>query len=334
MDVARHAGVSIATVSRVLNASGPVADEVRNRVQAAVSELNYTPNAAARALALSRSHTVGAVVPTLENSTFAIGVEALQARLRDAGYTMFLASSGYDIANESVQVRSLLMRGVEAMMVVGGAHDAAIEQLCLARGVPLVQTWTLRADAACVGPDNRAIGRQLADYLLDLGHQNIGVIAGETRNNDRAAERVAGVREALAGRGLALPKERLVERPYRIVEGQIGLRALLATEPRLTAVICGNDLLAFGALLSARQNGIAVPEQLSIAGIDDMEFAAELDPPLTTMRVPADEIGQRAAEYIIHSLAGSAVAPITKVPTSLVVRGSTSPIMRKGNRSG
>lgn len=328
-DVARLAGVSVATVSRVLNASGPVADKVRRQVVAAVEALGYTPNAAARALVRSRSETIGAVVPTLENASFAIAVEALQARLRAAGYTLLLASSGYDSANESTQVRTLLGRGVEGMVVVGGNHDAEIEQLCAARGVPLVQTWTLRPDAPCVGFDNRAVGRQLADYLLDLGHRHIGVIAGVTRGNDRAAARVAGIAEALAARGLALAREHLIERPYRIAEGQIGLRALLASEPRPTAVICGNDLLAFGALLEARKHGIAVPGELSIAGIDDLEFAAELDPPLTTLRVPAAEIGRRSAEYLIDRLEGRTVAAVTEVATSLIVRGSTAPVPTK-----
>lgn len=329
--VASLAGVSIATVSRVLNASGPVAEPVRRRVEAAVLELGYTPNAAARALALNRTHTVGAVVPTLENSTFAIAVEALQARLRDAGYMLLLASSGYDIANESIQVRTLLSRGVEGIMVVGGRHDPETLKLCALRGVALVQTWALGAETACVGLDNHGIGRELAEHLLDLGHRQIGVIAGETGSNDRAAERVAGVREALSARGLSLAEECLIERPYRIVEGRIGLGALLAAEPRLTAVICGNDLLAFGALLEARARGLAVPGRLSVAGIDDMEFAADLDPPLTTVRVPADEIGRRSADYLIDILAGRAVAPVTTVPTSLIVRGSTGPAGREAD---
>lgn len=331
-DVARHAGVSIATVSRVLNDSGPVADPVRRLVEQAIDKLGYTPNAAARALVRSRSETIGAVVPTLENATFAIAVEALQSRLREAGYTLLLASSGYDRSNESTQVRALLARGVEGVMVVGGAHDPEIEQLCAARGVPLVQTWTLRPDAPCVGFDNRAVGRQLADYLLDLGHRQIGVIAGVTRGNDRAAERVAGITEALSARGLDLPREQLIERPYRIAEGQIGLRALLASEPHPTAVICGNDLLAFGAMLEARKRGIRVPDDLSVAGIDDLEFAAELDPPLTTIRVPAEEIGRRSAEYLIDRLDGRTVATVTEVGTSLIVRGSTGPAPQRGDR--
>lgn len=330
-DVARHAGVSIATVSRVLNDSGPVAERARRRVEASIATLGYTPNAAARALVRSRSETIGAVVPTLENASFAIAVEALQARLRAAGYTLLLASSGYDQRNESTQIRTLLSRGVEGVVVVGGNHDPEIELLCAARGVPLVQTWTLRGDAPCVGFDNRAIGRQLTEHLLDLGHRSIGVIAGVTRGNDRAAERVAGIAEALAARGIDLAREHLIERPYRIAEGQVGLRALLAAEPRPTAVICGNDLLAFGAMLEARKRGIRVPGELSVAGIDDLEFAAELDPPLTTVRVPAEEIGRRSAEYLIERLDGRPVAAVTEVATSLIVRGSTAPAPKPGD---
>lgn len=328
-DVAKLAGVSTATVSRVLNSSGPVGDAARKKVVSAVETLGYTPNAAARALKLRRFNTIGAVVPTLENASFAIAVEALQSRLREADYTLLLGSSGYDISNEAVQVRTLLSRGVEGMVVVGGIHDPEIEELCKIQGVPLIQTWTLRDDAPCVGVDNFEIGRTVTEYLLDLGHRYIGVIAGETRNNDRAAERVAGVASALSARGGTLARERIIERPYKITEGQIGLRALLSSEPRLTAVICGNDLLAFGALIEANAQGIAVPEKLSITGIDDMEFAAELTPPLTTVAVPADEIGRRSADYLIDHLSGKTAPALTKIPVNLIVRGSTGPVTSK-----
>lgn len=328
-DVASAAEVSVATVSRALNGNSAVAAELRERVLAAATRLGYTPHAAARALASQRSRTIGAVIPTLENVNFALGIEALQRRLAEAGYTLLLASSNYDSAEELRQVRALAAQGVAGMMLVGGNHTPDIYEFLQARNIPLVTTWVLDAAHASIGFDNREIGRALANYLIDLGHTQFGAIVQVGTHSDRAADRVAGIREALAVRGLPPPQVRTTERPYKIVEGQLALRALMQAPPRPTAVICGTDSLAFGALREAERLGLAVPRDLSIAGINDAEFAAYLNPPLTTMRLPADEIGTRAAEYLLGCVEVQPevqpMVPLTQVQFSLIVRGSTAP---------
>jgi LacI family transcriptional regulator len=324
-DVAKVAGVSVATVSRVLNANSAVAKVLRERVTAAAARLGYTPHAAARALASQRSRTIGAVIPTLENANFAAGIEALQRRLADAGYTLLLASSNYDAQEELRQVKALAAHGVAGMLLVGASHASGLYEFLEARKIPSVNAWVLDAKHASVGFDNREIGRALARYLLDLGHLEFGLIAQITSNSDRAAARVAGVRETLAARGLRPPLERLTEYPYKIIEGQLALRGLMQARPRPTAVICGTDNLAFGALTEAQRLGLAVPRELSIAGINDAEFSAYLNPPLTTMRLPAAEIGARAAEYLLGMVDERPVAPVTEVQVSLIVRGSTGP---------
>lgn len=324
-DVARAAGVSTASVSRVLNNRSRVGTALRRRVMDASERLGYLPDATARALASDCSKTIGAIVPTLENQSFATCVDGLQRRLEAAGYTLLLASSGYDPTKELRAIKELIGRGVDGLMLVGALRDPTVYDLLRGKGVPFVNTLTLSEDAQrpCVGFDNRAAARRLADYLLDLGHREFGIIAGVTRDNDRAMARLAGVRDALTARGLALPRERLIERPYKIVEGQYGLRALLAGRPWPTAVVCGNDLLAFGALIEAQASGIAVPEQLSIAGFDDADFAAHLNPPLTTVRVPLDDIGARAGDFLVARIEGRAAPVINEVPSSLIVRAST-----------
>jgi LacI family transcriptional regulator len=211
------------------------------------------------------------------------------------------------------------------MMLVGARHAAGLYELLQAKKIPFVNTWVLDSGHPCVGFDNREIGRALASHLLDLGHVEFGVIAQITGNSDRAAGRVIGIREALAARGVALPQERLIECPHKITEGQLALRALMQSSKRPTAVICGTDVLAFGALIEARQLGVAVPRDLSIAGINDAEFAAHLTPPLTTMRLPADEIGTRAADYLLGSVDSLPAASATQVQVSLIVRASTAP---------
>lgn len=327
-DVARHAGVSTASVSRVLNAPERVSDAVRRRVEQAVAELGYIPSGAARALASRETRAMGALVPTLNNAIFASGINSLQRRLAALGYTLLIASCEYDLAEEVQQARALLAHGVEGLMVVGGAHDEALYRLVRQRGVPLVQCWTYDSAAVvpCIGFDNRTAARGVADYLLDLGHRRIGMIAGICRGNDRAQARVDGVREALAARGPGLPAHRIVESRYDVAEGRQALRYLLAAgRERPTAVICGNDVLAQGALFECQATGVAVPGQLSITGFDDLKISAQLVPPLTTVRVPSAEMGERAAEFLVESRRGGPQLRHIEVETSLVVRGTTAP---------
>jgi LacI family transcriptional regulator len=196
------------------------------------------------------------------------------------------------------------------------------------RGIALVNTgvYDAKAPHPSIGFDNRAAARRLAEHLLDLGHREITMIAGPTSGNDRASARVAGVRDALAERGLPFPDSRVVERPYRVVEGRLGLRALKAREPGVTAVICGNDVLAGGALIEAQALGLVVPRDLSIAGFDDLDWAAQIPPGLTTLALPAKEIGYLAADYLIDSLSGKSVPHAIEVEVKLILRGSTGPV--------
>lgn len=326
-DVARAAGVSPATVSRVLNGRARVGEVMRVSVEEAARRLGYTPHAAARALASRRSRIVGAVVPTLENPSFARGVEALQRRLAEHGFTLLLSSCGYSPARELEQVRALAAHGVDGLMLVGAVHDPRLYPFLREKNIAFVNGWVASDDpsVASVGFDNVDAGYRVARYLLELGHREIGVIAGTGASNDRARDRVAGIRRAMAEHGLALPRERLLECPYSIVDGQAALRALLAGAPRPTAVICGNDLLAFGALIECQNTGVAVPEALSLVGYDDLDFAARLKPSLTTVRVPVEEIGSRAADYLLAVMAGEAAPPAIEVELSLIVRDSTAP---------
>ncbi|PWG64528.1 LacI family DNA-binding transcriptional regulator [Sediminicurvatus halobius] len=326
-DVARHAGVSTASVSRVLNAPERVSDDVRRRVERAVAELGYIPSGAARALASRETRAMGALVPTLNNAIFASGINSLQRRLGQLGYALLVASCEYDLDEELQQARTLLAHGVEGLMVVGSAHAPELDRLVGQRGVPLVRCWTYDPDdeVACIGFDNRAAARGVAEYLLDLGHRRIGMIAGIRRGNDRAQARVDGVRQALAARGLELPAKRLVESRYDVAEGRQALRYLMAAPERPTAVICGNDVLAQGALFECQAEGLAVPGSLSITGFDDLKISAQLVPPLTTVRVPSAEMGERAADYLVESRRGAPLVNHVEVETSLVVRGTTAP---------
>ncbi|ALM85908.1 LacI family DNA-binding transcriptional regulator [Bordetella sp. N] len=324
-DVARAAGVSVATVSRVLNGNSKVADALREEVSAAAQRLGFTPNAGARALATQRSNSIGAVIPTIENVNFSAGLAALQRRVNQAGYTLLLASSNYDHEEELRQVRALSAYGLAGLMLVGAQRLPQVYELLEAKRIPYVNGWVLDDAHPCVGFDNIAVGSTLADYLLDLGHKDFGIIAQPSGISDRSAGRIAGVRLALASRGLALPQERLIDRTLNLSDGQLALRTLMSSRNPPTAIICGSDTIAFGALVEARKMGIRVPEALSITGINDNEFAAHLTPPLTTIRLPSAEIGERSADYLLSRINGQEIASSTPVEFSLVVRESTAP---------
>ncbi|MDB6000086.1 MAG: hypothetical protein JWP52_1785 [Rhizobacter sp.] len=325
-DVARAAGVSVATVSRVLNGKSTVAEALRLEVERVSQVLGYTPHAAARALATQRSMTIGAIVPTLQETNFSTGINELQQRLNKAGYTLLLASSNYDQQEELRQVRALLAHGVAGMLLVGARHAAGVYEALDAKRIPYVNTWVLDDVHPCVGFDNYEIGQTLANYLLDLGHLHFGVIAQEFPQSDRAAKRVAGIHDALAARGAPKPRVQLIERSHTIVDGQLAFQALMESALRPSAVICGTDTLAFGALVQANAMGIKVPNDVSVTGLNDVEFAAHLTPPLTTIRLSAEEVGRRAAEFLLGRIEGKSVVSATRVPFSLIVRGSTAKV--------
>lgn len=328
-DVARRAGVSTATVSRVVNQPDAVRSALRDQVQTAIAHLGYVPHAGARTLKSHRTGTFGAIFPTVDNAIFAKAIDALQRRLAQAERQLLIATSDYDPRIEERQALNMLARGVDGLLLCGCSQSPALLERLARRALPVVHvmSWPLPAGRLGVGFDNARAMAQVVRYLTGLGHRRIAMLAGITRDNDRAAARVAGVREALRAAGLELTPSRLVERRYGLAAAREGLRVLLEARPAPTAVVCGNDVLAFGALLEAQRLGIAVPQQLSIVGFDDLEMASQLQPALTTVRVPAEAMWRSAAERLMAAIDGDAGAGAmaTEVEVALVVRESSGP---------
>jgi len=326
-DVAAAAGVSTATVSRTFNAPDKVAPEARERVLEAARRLGWLPHAAGGALARGRTAIAGFVIPTFDNEVFAVQVGAMQAAFAERDITLLIGCSNYDSDRAATQVEAMLARGVEALAVVGEAQRPGLFDFLDARGVPFVVTYGCRPESPYrrVGFDNRAAYRDITRYLLDLGHRNFGLIFQPEENNDRVAERLAGVREELAERGLSVrPRHARIGR-WGVRWGRESLRAILdADGPRPTAIICGNDHLAIGASLEARAMGVEVPGDLSITGFDDVSLAAELDPPLSTTRVDNARIGRTAAGMLLALLDGEAVPDRIEVPPVFIPRGTTA----------
>ncbi|MDA0997557.1 MAG: substrate-binding domain-containing protein [Proteobacteria bacterium] len=327
-DIAAAAGVSTATVSRVLNQPASVSEKLRVRVEAEVVKLGYVRHGAARALASSRAYTVGAVIPTLESAIFATGVNAIESRLDAEGLTLLLAVTNYDRTHEFRQVRNLLEHGVDGIILVGSDHDEKVFDLLEQQGCPFVNTWTHDEASRhpCVGFDNVTAASRITEYLIGLGHIRIGMIAGIQAGNDRARDRVAGVRQALNRAGLDLAPIDLVERPYELAAGRDGFIRLLGRPPqnRPTAIVCGNDVLALAAMIEAGGMGVQVPEDISITGFDDLPFCEHLPPGLTTVHVPSRQMGTFAAEYILDRIAGRPSAMRVELPTQLMIRGTAA----------
>ena len=323
-DVANVAGVSTATVSRALSQPHRVRDSTRQLVQQAVKQLGYVPDATGRALASGRTRTVGCLIPTLDHAIFARSTQALQTTLAQAGYQLLVASHNYDLAYEIVLAQALQQRGVDAMVLVGARHDPALWKSQLAWQRPTMLTWACDPRLPSVGFDNHAIGVLAANHLLGLGHRRIGMISGHTLHNDRAHARLNGVRETLSAAGVKVRDQMFSQQDLNISGGRLGLLDLFKSLDPPTAVICGNDLLATGALLQAQRQGLIVPKDISICGIDNHELAGEMNPGLTTVSLPANDLGRIAATQVLAALAGEPIAQQSLLPFNLVERGTTA----------
>lgn len=325
-EVAQLAQVSVATVSRALNNPEVVRPEVRARVAEAVATLGYIPDASARAMSSGRTRTIGVIVPTIDNATFARGIDSLQRLLSAHGYLLLLATSGYDTGVEFKQVQNMVSRGIDGLILIGDMHAEALRRLVETQRIPCINACIYHPDKpyASVGVDNEKAGHRACRFLLDLGHRRIGMVAGLTTENDRALARVHGVRRALQEAHLDLPAHYLIEGPLRLDDARQAARTLMALPERPTAVIGANDLVAYGVLMEAERGGLRVPHDLSVVGFDDLEWSRHLRPSLTTMHFPTDEVWTRAGNHIVHALNGLPTVLHHEVDVALVVRESTA----------
>jgi LacI family transcriptional regulator len=270
---------------------------------------------------------VGAIVPTLDIAIFARGIEAMEARLQQFGYSLLIASSGYDKSKEVHLVRTFIERGLDGIALVGADHDAELYRLLEAARVPVVNTYVYDpiADVPCVGVDHRQAAYRILRHLIDVGHRRFGVVTASPSVSDRTRTRLDGILDCLAEADVPLPPERIVEVPYSIMDGKSALRTLLAVAPDITAVACTSDVLAIGVMFEAFRIGIAIPEELSVTGFDDLDLSGQFEPQLTTVRVPASEIGHRTAEVLLLAMERTNSASVQRVelPTSLILRSST-----------
>lgn len=323
-DVAKEAGVSTATVSRCLNSPERVVERTRERVLAAVESLGYTPNFAAQVMAAKRSFTIGAIIPTMDNAIFARGLQAFQDELREHGYTLLVSSSAYSPDVEKEQIKTLVARGADGLLLIGHEREEQIYAYLEQNQVPALVAWSYETEArlACVGFDNRTAMAELTKKVIDYGHRGIAMISGITLGNDRALARVLGAKDALAAKGLDPQALVIIETTYDIDAGGVGFSELMQKAPDATAILCGNDVLAAGALREAKRLGISVPDQMSITGFDDIELAEIVSPSLTTVHVPHRQMGRKAAQELMALVEARSQGVSSCINTHIVERAS------------
>ncbi len=329
-DVARLAGVSIATVSRALNTPDQVEPATRARVLAAAAKLRYVPHGAARSMRSRRSMMIGAVVPSFDYALYARTTSALQRRFEARGYSLVLAEHRYELARELRITGQLIEHGVDALAFVGLDHDPALYAMLQDYGRPYVLTWGVdpHRRTPSIGFDNEAATYAMTRHLLSLGHRRFGLISAPIDGNDRARARGAGVRAALAEAGLTLDEACVQYAPIALDAAAAAMHRLLALAQRPTAVLGTNDVFAVGAMLACRQAGLDVPRDISITGVDNTDLGATQTPGLTSIRTPIIEIGEAAADQLIARLEGQPFEPFRTFPVEIVHRGSTAPPAR------
>ncbi|WP_299689850.1 substrate-binding domain-containing protein [uncultured Tateyamaria sp.] len=302
--MAKAARVSASTVSRYFNHPELLKPATRKKIDSAVRRTGYIRNRAAQTIHGIRSGTIGVLIPTLDHAIFAEVVQAFSETVEAQGFTILLASHGYDLQREYAILRKFLEHRVDGVVLTGLDHDEAVFQLLDSQDIPCVLMWNYAAQSRfpAIGADNELAGQMIAAHVLALGHRRIACMFPPTFGNDRALARRDVVLDTLQGAGVEVPDHWMLQTVYSISESKRDAQQLLSQANPPTALICGNDILATGALYGAKASGLSVPEDVSIVGIGDFKGSSDIEPALTTVRLPAKRIGQEAGKELAMAI--------------------------------
>jgi len=326
-DVAELARVSVSTVSHVMNGTRRVSEETRGDVLAAVEELSYKPNLLAKGLKTRRTYTIGLLIPDIQNSFFTSVVRGVEDVALSCGYHLFLCNTDEDPGREEEYITELAKKRVDGLMVAPSARRESHFGRLRDEGMPFVflDRDVEGVDADVVSVDNRTGMRLIAEHLVGLGHQRIGMISGPL---DKASgyERHLGLRDALADLGVELEDSLVRFGDFRTSGGREGAGELLDLPSPPTALVTANNQMTLGALLTVNEMGLDVPGDLSVVGFDDPEWAPLTGPPLTTLAQPIYEMGVRAARMLLEGIEDGPDEESRRVLLEpwLVVRESTA----------
>ncbi|WP_031571552.1 LacI family DNA-binding transcriptional regulator [Rheinheimera texasensis] len=323
-DVSLRAGVSLATVSRVINKNSNVSEKTRQKVLDAMAELDYRPNTIAQSLASNVSNSVGVLVSQLDGPYYGPMMAEIEAALRAQNKHVIIAVGHSDAAVEQDSVEFLLSRGCDALILdVEAVSDEYLVQLSQ-RSVPivLINRYIQAMEPSCIYLNNELGGYLATRHLVDLGHRSIAYISGPKNKHD-AMERLVGHQRALAEGGLVYDPALYIEGDYKEEGGEAGMLALLQTGKSFSALVCANDQMASGAIAVCLQRGLVIPRDLSVIGYDNIPFAKYISPKLTTVNNPIHEMGKMAALWVLRHVYADDQTQVNNVfEPELVVRGS------------
>lgn len=338
-DVARLAGVSYQTVSNVINGEARVTEETRSRVQAAIAELGYQPHAAARTLRSGRSRILGLMIPDAQNPHFWDTVSGAEDEALLNGYNLLLATASMDRDREKQVFEALTQQNLDGVIPLLTYPENLVEDLMelRRRKIPVALSasgaFMPELDIDVVQMHFEDAAQELMDHLLDLGHRRIAVIWGVGRS-ELANDRVTTYKRSLQAAGIPVDPRYIAVCHHTLRDGYHAAEQLLALNPRPTAIVGINDLMAFGALQACLRRGLAVPAEISVAGFDDLPMSSLLSPPLTTGRADGAEIGRQCVRMILERMRDPERPPQRiHLPTRLIVRGSTGPAPETHSRA-
>jgi LacI family transcriptional regulator len=325
-DVARRAGVSIATVSRVLNNTPRgVAPALQRRVLRAAQKLDYRPNALARSLHQKHTHTLGLVIPDIANPYYAEITRGIEDVCRQSGYAVFICNTDRNPGTMAHYLQILREKRVDAIIIGGGGtHARRHSQILQGSSVPTLLIGRYDVDLPAVRIDNVKGAWEAATHLIRLGHRRIAILSGP-KNSTSMHDRIKGYRRALNEHALALPREWLLYGDLRPASAFSLAQHLLTTRPAPTGILAANDQMAVATIRAATQLGIGVPKDVSVVGFDNIELASYITPRLTTMKIPLYQIGVAVAENAKSLIAGTPGNTETWFYPELIVRESTGP---------
>lgn len=325
-EVSKLAGVSLATVSRVVNGTAKVREATREKVEAAMQELGYRPNSVAQSLASNRSNSIGIVVPELGGPFYGKLLSQIEAAFRAAGKHVIIAAGHSDEALERDSIEFLRSRNCDALILhVESVTDDYLAQL-VQSGCPLVliNRYVESLQDRCITLNNRYGGYLATQHMLQLGHRDIAYVSGPMWKHD-ARERYAGHCDALAEAGISENKALFFEGDFQETGGESGLKHLLSKGLRFSAIVCANDEMASGALTAAHDIPLEVPGELSIIGFDNVIFSHYTFPKLTTIEYPIGAIGEMAAQWVLTNVYQRPSEPLQAMfEPRLVTRDSTT----------
>jgi LacI family transcriptional regulator len=323
-EVARAASVSVATVSRVLNASGPVRDDTRKRIREVVERLQYSPHGAARSLITRKTSTLGVLLPDLYGEFFSELIRGIDSCARESGYHVLVSGSHSDHAEIEAVLRATRGR-VDGLIVMSPDLDARSLKANPRDGLPIVLLNGNGHRFDSIHVDNYGGAVAMVRHLIDLGHRRIAHLAGPAGNRD-AAERLRGYRDAMRTVSGHVARDLVIEGDFREGAGyRAGVRLLDSGGKLPTAVFAGNDAMAIGLLAAFQEAGVRVPRDVAVTGFDDIPIARFMTPSLSTVRVPIADLGSKATRRLLERLSapnGRAVRHET-LATTLVVRDSS-----------